>query len=216
MTMPITPDLLLRAYACGVFPMADSADDPDIYWVEPAMRGVIPLDGLYVSRRLRRTVRSGAFQVRINTAFDDVMAGCAETTRGREKTWINATIRGLYGRLHGMGHAHSVECWRDDRLVGGLYGVHLNGAFFGESMFSRHRDASKVALVHLVARLVAGGFALLDTQFITGHLARMGAVEIPQEDYLDRLEQALRQHGDFHALPEDAPPADILALIAGQ
>ena len=215
MTTPVTPALLLRAYASGVFPMADSADAPDIYWVEPAMRGIIPLDGLHVSRRLRRTVRSGVFRVRINSAFDAVMAGCAQAAPGRENTWINGTIRRLYNQLHETGHAHSVECWQGARLVGGLYGVHLNGAFFGESMFSQVRDASKVALVHLVARLVAGGFALLDTQFITAHLARMGAVEIPQRDYLDRLEQALRQHGDFHALPQNVPPEEILALVMG-
>ncbi len=179
------------------------------------MRGVIPLDGLHVSRRLRRTVRSGIFRVRINSAFDAVMAGCAQTAPGRENTWINGTIRRLYNKLHETGHAHSVECWQNGRLVGGLYGVHLNGAFFGESMFSRVRDASKVALVHLVARLVAGGFALLDTQFITDHLARMGAVEIPQADYLEKLEQALRQHGDFHALPGDATPEEILAMATG-
>jgi len=212
MTTPITPALLLRAYASGVFPMADSADDPDIYWVEPALRGVIPLEGLHISRRLARTIRQGRFEVRVNTAFEAVVEGCAESRPGRENTWINATIRRLYARLHGMGHAHSVECWRDGELAGGLYGVHLNGAFFGESMFSRHRDASKVALAHLVARLKAGGFSLLDTQFITSHLASMGAEEIPREDYLARLDHALRLRGDFEALPDDTPPEDILRL----
>jgi leucyl/phenylalanyl-tRNA--protein transferase len=192
--------------------MADSADDPDIYWVEPALRGVIPLDGLHISRRLARTIRQGRFEVRINSAFKAVVAGCAEPRPGRENTWINATIRRLYARLHEMGHAHSVECWRDGELAGGLYGVHLNGAFFGESMFSRHRDASKVALAHLVARLNAGGFSLLDTQFITSHLASMGAEEISRDDYLARLDHALRLRGDFKALPEDTPPQDILRL----
>ncbi len=212
MTSPITPALLLRAYASGVFPMADSADDPDIYWVEPALRGIIPLDGLHVPRRLRRTVRRGLFEIRINTAFDAVMAGCAAPAPGRENTWINTTIRRLYNRLHEMGHAHCVECWQGGRLVGGLYGVQLNGAFFGESMFSRARDASKVALVHLVARLNAGGFSLLDAQFITGHLARLGAIEIPQAEYLARLERALRRRGDFHAFAADGDAEEVLRL----
>ncbi len=212
MTTPITPELLLRAYASGVFPMAESADDPDIFWVEPAVRGVIPLDGLHISRRLARTIRQGRFSVRVNTAFEAVMAGCAEARPGRETTWINATIRGLYTRLHEAGHAHSVECWRDGRLAGGLYGVHLNGAFFGESMFSRERDASKVALAHLVARLNAGGFALLDAQFITDHLARMGAVEIPRQAYLELLADALRLRGDFAAFSGDDAPETILRL----
>ncbi len=212
MTTPVTPELLLRAYASGVFPMADSADDPDIFWVEPALRGVIPLDGLHISRRLARTIRQRPFEVRVNSAFDAVVEGCAEPRPGRENTWINATIRRLYGRLHEMGHAHSVECWRDGRLAGGLYGVHLNGAFFGESMFSRERDASKVALAHLVARLNAGGFALLDTQFITPHLASMGAREIPREDYLTRLDHALRLRGDFHTFKADDDAEEVLRL----
>ncbi len=212
MTTPITPALLLRAYASGVFPMADSAEAPDIYWVEPAYRGIIPLDGLHVSRRLRRTIRRRPFEIRINTAFDAVVAGCAAPGPGRENTWINATIRRLYNRLHEMGHAHSVECWREGRLVGGLYGVHLNAAFFGESMFSRERDASKVALVHLVARLNAGGFQLLDTQFLTDHLASLGGVEIPREEYLARLDRALRTRADFHAFREDDDPLEVLRL----
>ncbi len=212
MTTPITPALLLRAYASGVFPMADSADAPDIYWVEPAYRGIFPLDALHVPRRLRRTIRRRPFEIRINTAFDEVMAGCAAPAPGRENTWINTTIRRLYNRLHEMGHAHSVECWQDDRLVGGLYGVHLNAAFFGESMFSRVRDASKVALVHLVARLNAGGFQLLDTQFLTDHLASLGAIEIPREEYLARLDRALRIRADFHAFRADDDPQEVLRL----
>ena len=212
MTTPITPALLLRAYASGVFPMADLADAPDIYWVEPAYRGIFPLDALHVSRRLRRTIRKQPFEIRINTAFDEVMAGCAAPAPGRETTWINTTIPRLYNRLHEMGHAHSVECWQDDRLVGGLYGVHLNAAFFGESMFSRMRDASKVALVHLVARLNAGGFQLLDTQFLTDHLASLGAIEIPREEYLARLDRALRTSADFHAFRADDDPQEVLRL----
>ena len=212
MTTPITPALLLRAYASGVFPMADSATDPDIYWVEPALRGIIPLRGLHVPRRLRRTVRKGPFEIRVNTAFDAVMAGCAAPAPGRENTWINTTIRRLYNQLHEMGHAHSVECWQGERLAGGLYGVQLNGAFFGESMFSRARDASKVALVHLVARLNAGGFSLLDAQFITDHLARLGAIEIPREAYLARLGRALRHEADFCAFTADDDPEEVLRL----
>ncbi len=213
MTTPITPALLLRAYASGVFPMADSADAPDIYWVEPAYRGIFPLDALHVPRRLRRTIRRRPFEIRINTAFDEVMAGCAAPAAGRENTWINTTIRRLYNRLHEMGHAHSIECWQDNRLVGGLYGVHLNAAFFGESMFSRMRDASKVALVHLVARLNAGGFQLLDTQFLTDHLASLGAIEIPREEYLARLDRALRTGADFHAFQADDDPQEVLRLV---
>jgi len=212
MTTPITPALLLRAYASGVFPMADSADAPDLYWVEPAYRGIFPLDAMHIPRRLRRTIRKQPFEIRINTAFDEVMAGCAAPAPGRETTWINATIRRLYNRLHEMGHAHSVECWQDNRLVGGLYGVHLNAAFFGESMFSRVRDASKVALVHLVARLNAGGFQLLDTQFLTDHLASLGAIEIPREEYLARLDHALRIRADFHAFRADDDPQEVLRL----
>ena len=156
----ITPEVLLRAYACGIFPMAESADDPTLFWVEPEMRGVIPLDGFRVSSRLARTVRSDAFTVTVDTAFKAVIAGCAAPQPGRDDTWINKRIRDLYVGLHELGHGHSVEVWQDDDLVGGLYGVSLGRAFFGESMFHRARDASKVALVHLVARLIAGGFVL--------------------------------------------------------
>lgn len=163
----ITPEVLLRAYACGIFPMAESADDPSLFWVEPELRGVIPLTGFRVSSRLARTVRSDAFTVTVNQAFTAVMDGCAEPQPGREDTWINRRIRELYSGLYALGHCHSVECWQDGDLVGGLYGVSLGRAFFGESMFHRARDASKVALVHLVARLIAGGFELLDTQYVT-------------------------------------------------
>ena len=196
--LEITPQVLLKAYACGIFPMAESAEDPGLYWVEPERRGILPLDDFHIPRSLRRTMRRNPFEVRIDTDFSGVMEGCAESTKRRAKTWINARIRRLYGELHEIGFAHSVECWQDGRLVGGLYGVRLGAAFFGESMFSRVEDASKVALVHLVHRLKAGGFTLLDTQFTTGHLERFGAVEIPRETYSELLEEAINGEADFH------------------
>src|SRR6201994_4098829 len=187
----ITPEVLLRAYACGIFPMAESADDPSLFWVEPELRGVIPLDGFRVASRLARTVRSDVFTVTVNQAFKAVMAGCAAPQPGREETWINRRIRELYTGLFAIGHCHSVECWQDGELVGGLYGVSLGRAFFGESMFHAARDASKVALVHLVARLIHGGFELLDTQYVTEHLKSFGAVEIPRRRYSVLLDQAI-------------------------
>lgn len=189
--LQITPDLLLRAYASGLFPMADSADDPEIFWVEPEIRGVVPLDGFHIPKRLARTVRQQPFEIRVNTAFDEVVAACAESVENRPSTWINATISGLYSSLHQLGHAHSVEAWSDGKLVGGLYGVSLRRAFFGESMFSRATDASKICLVHLVDRLRERGFELLDTQFTTDHLKRFGAIDIPRKDYADLLAEAL-------------------------
>lgn len=199
----ITPDVLLKAYACGIFPMAESAEDPGLYWIEPDRRGLIPLDAFHVPSRLARTVRSNRFEVRVDTDFEGVIAGCSAPQEGREKTWINARIRALYGQLFQRGQCHTVECWRDGQLVGGLYGVRLGGAFFGESMFHTERDASKVALVHLVARLKAGGFTLLDTQFVTSHLSGFGAVEVPKRQYQRLLEQALRAEGDFYFWPAD-------------
>lgn len=187
----ITPDLLLRAYASGLFPMADSADDPDLFWVEPEMRGVLPLDGFHIPKRLARTVRQAPFEIRFNSAFDAVVAACAESVENRPSTWINSTISALYSELHRLNHAHSVEAWREGELVGGLYGVSLRRAFFGESMFSRATDASKVCLVHLVERLRARQFVLLDTQFTTEHLKRFGAIDVPREDYVDLLAEAL-------------------------
>ena len=187
----ITPDILLRAYSVGLFPMADAADDPEIFWVEPDIRGVIPLDAFHVSKSLAKTIRRKPFDIRFNTAFSAVMDGCAAEAPDRPSTWINSTIRRLYNELHQIGHAHSVEAWDGKELVGGLYGVSLGAAFFGESMFSRRTDASKICLVHLVERLRAKGYRLLDTQFTTEHLKTFGAVDIPKEDYIKILEPAV-------------------------
>lgn len=209
----ITPEVLLRAYACGIFPMAESVDDPSLFWVEPEMRGVIPLDGFRISSRLARTVRSDVFTVTANTAFKAVIAGCAAPAEGREDTWINRRIRELYGGLHELGHCHSIEVWQDGDLVGGLYGVSLGRAFFGESMFHTARDASKVALVHLVARLIAGGFELLDTQYVTEHLKTFGAVEIPRRRYRVLLDHAIAgEPADFQRLPPATPLSGERAL----
>jgi leucyl/phenylalanyl-tRNA--protein transferase len=187
----ITADILLRAYSIGLFPMADSADDPEIFWVEPDLRGIIPLDTFHVSKSLSKTVRKAPFDIRFDTAFAAVMDGCAEAVDNRPSTWINSTIRALYSELHGLGHAHSVEAWEDGELVGGLYGVSLGAAFFGESMFSRRTNASKICLVHLVERLRAQGFRLLDTQFTTDHLKTFGAIDVPKAEYLVMLQAAV-------------------------
>lgn len=196
----ITPQVLLKAYACGLFPMAESADDPTLYWIEPDHRGVIPLREFHVPKSLTKTIRKQIFEIRINSDFHGVISGCAELTTERKDTWINQPIRDLYGALFKMGFCHTVECWKDGALMGGLYGVHIGGAFFGESMFSRVPDASKVALAHLVTRLNAGGFALLDTQFVTEHLRKFGAQEVPRADYQGLLEEALKADGDFFKL----------------
>lgn len=196
----LTPELVLAAYARGLFPMAERRDDPQLYWVSPEKRGVIPLDKFHVPHRLARTMRSGKFTITTDRAFIGVMKGCAAPAPGREESWINEEILRLYTALAASGHAHSVECWQDGELVGGLYGVRLGGAFFGESMFSRVTDASKVALVRLVEGLKRGGFSLLDTQFITAHLARFGAVEIPRERYLTLLERALSHEAHWQDL----------------
>ncbi|MBY5904128.1 leucyl/phenylalanyl-tRNA--protein transferase [Rhizobium leguminosarum] len=187
----ITPDILLRAYSIGLFPMAESADDPEIFWVEPELRGVLPLDHFHVSRSLAKAVRKKPFEIRFDHAFDEVIAACAEETSGRPSTWINKTIRSLYSTLFDMGHAHTVEAWEGDELVGGLYGVSLGSAFFGESMFSRRTDASKICLVHLVDRLRERGFTLLDTQFTTEHLKTFGAIDVPKADYALMLSAAM-------------------------
>ena len=196
----LTPELVLAAYARGLFPMAERRDDPHLYWVSPDKRGVIPLEGFHVPRRLARTSRSGRFEITSDRAFVEVMKGCAAPRPGREDTWINQEILRLYTALAAGGHAHSVECWQDGKLVGGLYGVKLGAAFFGESMFTLARDASKVALVRLVETLRRGGFTLLDTQFLTAHLAGFGALEVPRERYLSLLESALSREAFWHGV----------------
>jgi leucyl/phenylalanyl-tRNA---protein transferase len=194
--------------------MADAADDPRLFLVEPDFRGLLPLNSAFhVPRRLARTIRNDGFQIRKNTAFTRVMELCAAPAADRKSTWINSPIINLYSTLHRMGYAHSVECWDGERLVGGLYGVSLGGAFFGESMFSRESNASKVALVHLVARLIRGGFKLLDTQFTTEHLSQFGIEEVPRKDFKRRLDAALKCDSDFHRLPEPVYGADALQLI---
>ncbi|MBB3658545.1 leucyl/phenylalanyl-tRNA--protein transferase [Rhizobium sp. BK650] len=195
----ITPEILLRAYSIGLFPMAESADDPEIFWVEPDVRGVLPLDErFHVSKSLRKTIRRKPFDIRFNSDFDSVIIACAQETSDRPNTWINETIKTLYSALHRMGHAHSVEAWDGDELVGGLYGVSLGSAFFGESMFSRRTDASKICLVHLVERLRQKHFTLLDTQFTTEHLKTFGAIDVPKADYALLLAAAMESpHLEF-------------------
>lgn len=209
----ITPEVLLKAYACGIFPMAESADDPALYWIEPDQRGLIPLDGFHVPGRLARTVRADRFTVLADRDFEAVIDGCAAPGRGRSRTWINTRIRNLYRRLYEIGHCHTVEVYDGAALVGGLYGVSLGGTFFGESMFHRTRDASKIALVHLVARLKAGGFTLLDTQFVTDHLRTFGALEVSRRNYHRLLAEALTGYADFAALPPDRPIPGAQALL---
>ena len=206
----ITPALLLRAYASGVFPMADSAHSSDVSWIDPSRRGVLPLEGLHVPRRLARSFLTADVEVVIDRDFSGVLDGCAD----RPETWINPEIRRLYLALHRMGQAHSVEIRQGGQLVGGLYGVAIGAAFFGESMFSRVRDGSKFALIALVARLRAGGFTLLDTQFVTPHLMRLGAVEISRREYQRRLKAALARPAEFRALPRDTPRQELLQLSA--
>lgn len=208
--LELTPDMLLRAYAIGVFPMSEDREDPGLFWVDPRMRGIIPLDEFHVPRRLRRTVRSDQFHVTFDHAFEEVIEGCAEATEIRPRTWINDRLVTLYTSLFHMRNAHSVECWSNGKLVGGLYGVSIGGAFFGESMFSRKRDASKVALVHLVAVLRSCGFCLLDTQFITDHLIQFGAQEIPRKEYRTKLAEALKISTNFSL---DAALEETTALL---
>jgi len=212
--LDITPEVLLKAYAVGIFPMAEAADDPGLYWIEPESRGVLPLDRFHVPRRLKRTVTQRLFDIRIDTDFDAVIDGCAAAAPGRTKTWINQRIRRLYGELFSMGHCHTVEAWRQGRLVGGLYGVRLGAAFFGESMFSHERDASKVALVHLVARLKVGGFRLLDTQFTTRPLKQFGVTEIDRRHYQRLLDEAIRRDADFYRWDGGLTGEDILQSVS--
>jgi leucyl/phenylalanyl-tRNA--protein transferase len=211
MAVKITPGILLRAYSAGLFPMAESADDPSLHWIEPELRGVIPLDGFHVPRSLAKQVRRQEFEIRIDTAFDAVISACAEARPERASTWINKTILDLYNELFSLGFCHSVECWQEDKLVGGLYGVSIGSAFFGESMFSRASGASKVALVHLVARLKAGGYQLLDSQFVNPHLTQFGCVEMAQGDYKKLLVEALKDEAEFGRFGGDKDPELVLA-----
>jgi leucyl/phenylalanyl-tRNA--protein transferase len=208
----ITPEVLLKAYACGIFPMAESADDPALYWIEPEQRGIIPLGDFHVPSRLARTVRSDRFTVLADRNFDAVLDGCAAPKPGRTNTWINKRIRRLYRGLYDIGHCHTVEVYDDGELVGGLYGVSLGSTFFGESMFHRARDASKVALVHLVARMKAGGFKLLDTQFVTEHLKSFGAIEVSRRQYHKLLADALIGEANFAVFPVETPISGAVAL----
>lgn len=201
---PLTAELLLHAYSIGIFPMSEHRDDPEVFWVDPLHRGVIPLDGFHLSKSLRKAIRRGDYRIAVDTAFAQVVRGCAD----REETWINETIFDLYGQLHAMGTAHSVEMWDGDTLIGGAYGVALGGAFFGESMFSARRDASKIVLAYLVDRLRVAGFGLLDTQFITPHLTTLGAIEIPRDAYQAQLAKALQLQTDFSAV--SVPQAQLL------
>lgn len=207
----ITPDILLRAYAAGIFPMAESRDDPSIHWVDPRRRGIIPLDGFHISRSLRRRILRSGWRVTADTAFAAMVEGCA----AREETWINDTIFALYMALYRSGHAHSVEVWEGEELVGGVYGVTLGAAFFGESMFSRRTDASKVALAWAVHRLNAGGFVLFDTQFLTPHLRSLGGVEIPRHAYHVRLAAALEQRAEFAPAGYCPSPSDVAGSSDG-
>ncbi len=212
----ITPQVLLKAYTAGIFPMAESAQDPALYWIEPDERGVIPLKGFHVSRSLRKAVRQRPFEIRIDTAFEAVISACAEKTANRDVTWINARILKLYTQLHKMGCCHSIESWQDGKLVGGLYGVRIGAAFFGESMFSRASNASKIALVHLVARLNFGGFKLLDAQFLNSHIAQFGTYTVKKVDYRPVLDEALDGMADFAAFSGDGDAEFVLAQAMGK
>lgn len=210
----ISAELLLHAYAQGIFPMAETAASSDIYWVDPELRGIIPLDDFHLPRKLAKKIRQAPFEIRFDTSFVKVIEGCAAATdKGRDETWINEQIISLYDELFHNGYVHTVECWQNNQLVGGLYGVSIGGAFCGESMFHTVSDASKVALAYLVVRLKKGGFTLLDTQFITTHLSQFGAKEIPRLDYKMLLSHALDVEGDFYSLPVEAGPETILQSL---
>jgi leucyl/phenylalanyl-tRNA--protein transferase len=198
--LELTPELILRAYQAGIFPMAEDAESPDLFWVSPERRGIIPLDAFHVSRSLRKTLRSHPYAVKVDTDFDGVIEGCATAGTERDTTWINPEIRRLYGQLFKRGHVHTVEVWDGSALVGGLYGVSIGAAFFGESMFHRETGCSKIAMAHLGERLKAGGYRLLDTQFMTDHLRTFGGIEIPREDYEIQLADALKRKADWVAL----------------
>lgn len=203
----VTPEIILKAYTVGIFPMAESADDTGLFWVEPKMRGIIPLDEFHVGKRLARTVRSNRFIVKADTDFGGVIEGCSQARSSGEKTWISRKIQQLYGELFNLGYCHTIAVYDGGKLVGGLYGIMLGSAFFGESMFHYESDASKVALVHLVARMKAGGFTLLDTQFLSDHLMQFGAIEISRHNYTKLLKQALERNAHWDSLPPDLPDA---------
>jgi leucyl/phenylalanyl-tRNA---protein transferase len=207
----LTPELILDAYAAGIFPMSDDADSDAVYWVNPKHRGILPLDKFHIPKRLARSVKQGIYRITVNTCFEQVIAACAHTPRRQKNTWINPTIRALYTQLHRMGNAHSIEAWDGDRLVGGLYGISLGSAFFGESMFSTARDASKIALVHLVARLCRQGYTLLDAQFTNEHLVQFGIIEIPREEYHGFLRLALSGTAFFTGSGDGAGEAALVA-----
>jgi len=210
----LTTDILLDAYKNGSFPMGEDANDETLYWIEPTERGIIPLDGFHLSKSLKRLIQKEKFEIRINSDFEAVIAGCGSPQAGRISTWINEPIRNLYKQLFDQGNCHTVEVWHEDRLTGGLYGVHIGGVFFGESMFSFERDASKVALAHLVARLNYCGFSLLDTQFLTDHLRSLGGIEVDQADYRKMLQKALLKPADFLKSPLDIPVHKVLQLVS--
>lgn len=213
--MSIDLDLLMRAYASGIFPMSDARDDPDTFWIEPEMRAILPLEGFKLSKSLAKTIRQDRFRVTTDQAFSRVIATCAAKDKGRQDTWINSDIEDAFCELHRRGHAHSVECWEDDELVGGLYGLAMGRAFFGESMFSRATDASKVALAWLVARMRVGGFTLLDCQFMTSHLQSLGAVEMSQADYLILLQQSLGRDYQASVVFSSSPASSGVPVGAG-
>ncbi len=204
--LEITPDLVIRAYRAGIFPMAESAEDEDLFWVSPEQRGIIPLDRFHISKSLKKAIRRADHDIRVDSDFDGVITACASVGEDREITWINETIRSVYGELFRRGVCHTIEVWREKRMIGGLYGLGIGGAFFGESMFHRETDASKIALAHLVERLKAGGYALLDTQFLTDHLRSLGGIEIKRELYEMMLAEALDKPGDFYALDRQEGP----------
>ncbi|RYE10652.1 MAG: leucyl/phenylalanyl-tRNA--protein transferase [Hyphomicrobiales bacterium] len=199
-TVDLTPELIIRAYQSGIFPMAEDAESPDLFWVSPPLRGIIPLDAAHISRSLRKTLRDHPYQIRVDTDFAATIEGCATSGTDRDSTWINAEIRRLYGALFARGYVHTVEVWDGPDLVGGLYGVSIGAAFFGESMFHRKTDCSKIAMAHLIERLQAGNYRLLDTQFVTDHLRTFGGIEIPREDYELRLADAITHQSDWRAL----------------
>ncbi|MCF6214675.1 MAG: leucyl/phenylalanyl-tRNA--protein transferase [Emcibacter sp.] len=211
----ITAELIIHAYTQGIFPMAENAASNDVYWVDPELRGIIPLDNFHLPRKLARKINQKPFDIRVDTSFLKVIEGCAASaqTKGRQETWINDQIISLYTQLFDKGYVHTIECWQDNQLVGGLYGISIGGAFCGESMFHTVTDASKVALAYLVARLKAGGYSLLDTQFITPHLSQFGAIEISRQDYKLRLKKALERKVDFYSLPMDSEPEIILQSL---